>query len=81
MPISFLNAVVRLTHDVPMLGLGCGDVGVVQSTWMSPATWYEIEFCKPGHCAVRALLNASLFEIVNPAPSIAGGERETAKHE
>ena len=52
-----VDTLVRLTHDVPTLWLSRGDVGVVRSVWMSPASCYEVEFCKPGQSSVRALLN------------------------
>jgi hypothetical protein len=81
MPTANVNAVVRLTHDVPTLWLGRGDVGVVQSIWLSPADWYEVEFCKSGRPAVRALLDADLFELVEPAPFSVGREEEAAQHE
>ena len=81
MPTAHVNAVVRLTHDVSDLWLSRGDVGVVQSIWLSPADCYEVEFCKPGQPVVRALLVADLFEFAEPEPFSAGGEEETAKHE
>jgi hypothetical protein len=48
---------VRLTQDVPELGLHRGDVGLVCSTWFEPSTAFEVEF-QPGvvGCRVRALL-------------------------
>jgi hypothetical protein len=48
---------VRLTKDLPELGLRRGDTGVVCSTWFDPSTAFEVEFQPhtPG-CAVRALL-------------------------
>lgn len=68
MPTAHVNAVVRLTHDVPTLWLGRGDVGVVQSIWFSPADCFEVEFRKPGQCPMRALLNAEVLEVVEQAP-------------
>ena len=62
-----VNAVVRLTHDVPTLWLNRGDMGVVRSIWMSPADCYEVEFLQPGQSSVRTLLNAELLELVEPA--------------
>jgi hypothetical protein len=62
------NAVVRLTHDVPTLWLNRGDVGVVRSTWLSPANYYEVEFRKPGQCPMRTLVCGELLELVEPAP-------------
>ena len=35
---------VRLTQNLPELGLQCGQVGLVCSTWLSPAAAYEVEF-------------------------------------
>jgi hypothetical protein len=69
------NAVVRLTRDVPTLWLNRGDVGVVRSTWMSPANYYEVEFRKPGQCPMRALLGGELLELVEPASVSASRER------
>ena len=48
---------VRLTNDVPELGLHRGDTGVVCSTWFDPRTAFEVEFQPLAHgCSVRALL-------------------------
>ena len=48
---------VRLTQDVPELGLHRGDVGVVCGTWFEPSTTYEVEFQpRAAGCRVRALL-------------------------
>ena len=66
MPTTQVDALVRLTHDVPTLWLSRGDVGVVRSVWMSPASCYEVEFSKPGQSSVRALLNMELLELVRP---------------
>jgi hypothetical protein len=38
------NRAVRLLQDIPELGLHCGEVGVVCSTWCAPMTAYEVEF-------------------------------------
>jgi hypothetical protein len=76
-----VNKVVRLTCNVPTLWLSRGDVGVVQSVWMSPANWFEVEFSKSGQPAVRALLAAHFFELVEVAPLIAGQKAEAAKHD
>jgi hypothetical protein len=48
---------VRLTQDVPELGLHRGDVGLVCSTWFEPSGAFEVEF-QPEviGCRVRALL-------------------------
>ena len=48
---------VRLTTDLPELGLRRGDTGVVCSTWFDPSTAFEVEFqpqARDG--SVRALL-------------------------
>lgn len=48
---------VRLVRDVPELGLHCGDVGRVCSTWFEPSTAFEVEFQpRAVGCRVRALL-------------------------
>ena len=48
---------VRLTKDLPELGLRRGDMGVVCSTWFHPSTAFEVEFQPrtPGY-SMRALL-------------------------
>ena len=74
MAMAHVNAVVRLIHDVPTLWLNRGDMGVVRSTWLSPADCYEVEFCKRGESSMRALLGAELLELVEPAPVTAGRE-------
>jgi hypothetical protein len=81
MSTAHANAVVRLTHDVPTLWLNCGDMGVVRSVWLSPTDRFEVEFCKPGQAAVRALLDTDMFELVEPAPVSVGREREAVKHD
>jgi len=56
---SLENRAVRLVQDIPELGLRCGEVGVVCSTWFAPSTAYEVEFQPtPGlsRAATRALL-------------------------
>ena len=48
---------VRLTKDLPELGLHRGDMGVVCSTWFDPSTAFEVEFHPHSRgCSVRALL-------------------------
>jgi hypothetical protein len=79
MTTAQVNAVVRLTHDVPTLWLNRGDVGTVQSIWQSPVYRYEIEFSKLGQASVRALLGADLFELVHPGQVNAGREKEQAR--
>ena len=48
---------VRLTKDLPELGLHSGEEGVVCSTWFDPSTAFEVEFRPhaPG-CSIRALV-------------------------
>ena len=79
MTTAQINAVVRLTHDVPTLWLSRGDVGTVQSIWLSPVDRYEVEFNKPGQASVRALLGADLFELVQPGQVNAGREKEQTR--
>jgi hypothetical protein len=48
---------VQLTQDIPEVGLHCGEIGRVCSTWFGPATAYEVEFQREfPNCSVRALL-------------------------
>jgi hypothetical protein len=79
MTTAQVNAVVRLTHDVPTLWLNRGDVGTVQSIWQSPVYRYEVEFSKPGQASVRALLGADLIELVQPEQVNAGREKEQTR--
>ena len=59
---------LRLKVDIPELGLCCGQVGVLCSTWFSPATAYEVEFALPHTaCKARALLLPHQVEIANIA--------------
>jgi hypothetical protein len=41
---TLVNQNVQLKRDIPELGLSRGDVGLVCSTWFSPAPVYEVEF-------------------------------------
>ena len=63
-----INAVVRLTADVPRLRLRCGDEGVVVSVWLSPGDFhFEVEFHQStASRAVRVLLRAEALEVVGP---------------
>jgi hypothetical protein len=46
---------VQLTQDIPELGLHCGEIGRVCSTWFGGA--YEVEFRREmPHFSIRALL-------------------------
>ena len=74
------NAIVRLTRDVPTLWLNRGEVGVVRSTWLSPANYYEVEFRKPGQCPIRALLGGELLELVEPRRSVTA-RQGSSQHE
>jgi hypothetical protein len=57
MPHVKAAELVRLTQDLPELGLQCGDVGTVCSTWFEPNTAFEVEFQLDGDGShVRALL-------------------------
>jgi hypothetical protein len=61
-----VNAVVRLTVDVPDLQLRCGDEGVVVGVWLSPGDFdLEVEFRKSAKLpAVRAMLHAEQLEVI-----------------
>ena len=60
---SLASRAVKLLQDIPELGLHCGAVGVVCSTWFEPTTAYEVEFNEPaGACATRALLMANQIQ-------------------
>lgn len=51
---------VEIMRDIPELGLHCGDVGVVCSTWFAPTTLYEVEFQQDAPSfRIRALLMPS----------------------
>ncbi len=65
-----VDAVVRLTGDVPRLGLRCGAEGVVVSVWISPGEFlFEVEFHQSaGSPAVRARLRAEQLEVVDSQP-------------
>ena len=66
MPPAHINAVVRLTDDVPALELRRGDQGVVVSIWLSPGDFLcEVEFSDSDHRGpVRKLLRAGQLEVV-----------------
>jgi hypothetical protein len=60
--IADVDEYVRLKQDIPELGLVCGEVGVVCSTWFSPTPAVEVEFQPRGFSyKTRALLLASQF--------------------
>ena len=50
-----VGARVRLTVDIPDLGLQRDTTGVVCSQWFAPIPAYEVEFAGPCH-KLRALL-------------------------
>jgi hypothetical protein len=54
---------VQLVQDIPELGLHCGDVGQVCSTWFSPTpAYYEVEFqAEKSASGIRALLVSKQF--------------------
>ena len=79
MTTANLNAVVRLTHDVPTLWLSRGEVGVVRSIWLSPANYYEVEFLTPATSPVRALLKAEMIEVIAPGPVMASQDASSCK--
>ena len=58
---AHVNECVRLNRDIPELGQHSGQVGLVCSTWFSPATAYEVEF-RQGVSATRTLLLPNQIE-------------------
>jgi len=55
---------VRLTQDIPELGLGRDEIGIVRSTWFAPAVAYEVEFHPRGQGhQTRALLLAEQVRV------------------
>ena len=59
-----VNDLVRLTQDIPELLLRQGDLGVVCSTWFSPAPAYEVEFHPAGlNEQTRALLLSEQLQV------------------
>ena len=62
-----IDALVQLTADIPELGLTRGANGIVCSTWLNPATAYEVEFDHPStRCKVRVLLLRQQLRSFNP---------------
>jgi hypothetical protein len=60
---AHLDETVKLTQDIPELGLRRGDLGLVCSTWPGHASAYEVEFrAQQACCPVRALLLADQIE-------------------
>jgi hypothetical protein len=58
---SQVSRAVKLLQDIPELGLHCGEVGMVCSTWCEPMTAYEVEFAPAAGLphATRTLLMAN----------------------
>ena len=55
---------VRLTRDIPELGLNRNEIGVVRSTWFAPSVAYEVEFHLRGQAhRTRALLMAEQVQV------------------
>ena len=54
---------VKLTQDLPELGLHRGDTGVVCSKWFRPSTAFEVEF-QPDirGCSIRALVTRNQIQ-------------------
>ena len=70
-----IQDLVRLTGDVPTLWVRCGDVGVVQSAWLRPWGYYEIEFKNIREISsVRVLLRPEQLEVIERR----SGRRELA---
>ena len=69
-----IDDVVRLMKDVPELSLHRGQLGVVRSTWFSPATAYEVEFRKAGDDGLTlALLSEEQVSVEDAEPVTADG--------
>ena len=65
-PVVKVSDSVRLLQDIPRLGLHCGDVGVVCSTWFAPEPSYEVEFQPPGaRGATRALVSPAQIQVTS----------------
>lgn len=66
MPFTHINAVVRLTVDVPEYRLCRGDEGVIVSVWLLPGDFrFQVEFHKPnGSPPVCAQLYAWQLEVI-----------------
>lgn len=59
-----VDDLVRLRQDVPELLLTRGKIGVVRSTWFSPAIAYDVEFHQIGRDEqTRVLLRPEQLEI------------------
>jgi hypothetical protein len=59
---------VRLTRDVPELGLTRGQVGAVKAVWCQPLAAFEVEFrCSGESFPTRALLLKDAIHVVDVA--------------
>ena len=67
MPFTHINAVVRLTVDIPQYRLCRGDEGIIVSVWLLPGEFrFQVEFHRPnGSPSVYAHLCAEQLEVVN----------------
>jgi len=79
---------VRLTQDIPELGLGRDEIGIVRSTWFAPSVAYEVEFHPRGQQhQTRALLLAEQVRVDDgplfddTAMSVVGGMSGLDAHE
>lgn len=55
---------VRLTRDIPELGLSRNEIGVIRSTWFAPTVLFEVEFHPRGQGhETRALVPAEQVEV------------------
>ena len=67
-----IDQLVRLKHDLPERELQRGEVGIVRSTWFSPATAYEVEFSvEKRDYKTRVVLLEQEFDVEDDAASIA----------
>ena len=58
---------VRLTRDIPELGVRDGESGVVCSAWSEPTLAFEVEFGSTAtHGVVRALVVDERLEVEDP---------------
>ena len=67
-PSPRVNQSVRLTHDIPELGLRCGEIGTVCSEWFAPTVAYEVEFAPPyglEHATRALLMDGQIQDVVS----------------
>ena len=60
LPLPKVGDRVKLTVDIPDVGLLRDMVGVVCSQWFAPIPAYEVEFAGPSHKLRALLLNENL---------------------